>query len=61
MKGEKMQNRVFVINKHGEALMPCKPRTARKLLQSGKAKPIKKEPFTFNYYMVQVDISNQLS
>ncbi|KRL78238.1 RNA-guided endonuclease IscB [Ligilactobacillus equi] len=41
-----MQNRVFVINKHGEALMPCKPRTARKLLQSGKAKPIKKEPFT---------------
>lgn len=41
-----MQNRVFVINKHGEALMPCKPRTARKLLTQGKAKPIKKEPFT---------------
>lgn len=41
-----MQNQVFVINKHGEALMPCKPRTARKLLTRGKAKPIKKEPFT---------------
>ncbi|MDC2828460.1 RNA-guided endonuclease IscB [Limosilactobacillus mucosae] len=41
-----MQNRVFVINKHGEALMPCKPRTARKLLAQGKAKAIKKEPFT---------------
>lgn len=41
-----MQNRVFVINKHGEALMPCKPRTARKLLTQDKAKPIKKEPFT---------------
>ena len=23
-----MQNRVFVINKHGKALMPCKPRKA---------------------------------
>ena len=41
-----MQNRVFVINKHGKALMPCKPRTARKLLTQRKAKPIKKEPFT---------------
>lgn len=41
-----MQNRVFVINKHGEALMPCKTGTARKLLAQGKAKPIKKEPFT---------------
>ncbi|ETA73774.1 RNA-guided endonuclease IscB [Ligilactobacillus equi] len=44
-----MQNRVFVINKHGEALMPCKPRTARKLLAQGKAKPIKKEPFTIQF------------
>lgn len=41
-----MQNRVFVINKHGEALMPCKPRKARILLRDGKAKVIKKEPFT---------------
>lgn len=41
-----MQNRVFVINKHGEALMPCSPRKARILLRNKKAKVIKKEPFT---------------
>ncbi|MCH4171571.1 MAG: RNA-guided endonuclease IscB [Lactobacillus sp.] len=41
-----MQNRVFVINRQGEPLMPCKQRKCRKLLQSGKAKVIKKEPFT---------------
>src|SRR5699024_7778082 len=41
-----MQNRVFVINKHGKALMPCKPRKARILLRDGKAKMLKKEPFT---------------
>ena len=41
-----MQNRVFVINKHGKALMPCKPRKARILLRDGKAKVLKKEPFT---------------
>ncbi|WHS20713.1 RRXRR domain-containing protein [Ligilactobacillus salivarius] len=41
-----MQNQVFVINKHGKALMPCKPRKARILLRDGKAKVLKKEPFT---------------
>ena len=29
---------VFVLNKHGEALMPCKPRKARLLLKEKKAK-----------------------
>ncbi len=29
---------VFVINQHGEPLMPCKPRTARLLLKEKKAK-----------------------
>ena len=37
---------VFTINQHGEALMPCKPRKARKLLKEKKAKIIKYEPFT---------------
>src|SRR5699024_4699599 len=47
MKGVQiMQNRVFVINKHGKALMPCKPRKSRILLRDGKAKVHKKEPFT---------------
>ncbi|MCH4169837.1 MAG: RNA-guided endonuclease IscB [Lactobacillus sp.] len=41
-----MQNRVFVINRQGEPLMPCKQQKCRKLLQSGKAKVVKKEPFT---------------
>lgn len=42
----KKQNQVFVINMHGEALMPCSPRKAKKLLESGKAKVINKYPFT---------------
>lgn len=38
--------RVFVINQHGEALMPCKPRKAKILLREGKAKVISRSPFT---------------
>lgn len=53
-----MQNRVFVINKHGKALMPCKPRKARILLRDGKAKVIKKKNLLlFNSYMVQLAIN----
>lgn len=37
---------VFVKNKHGENLMPCKPSKARKLLKQNKAKIINYEPFT---------------
>lgn len=37
---------VFVINQHGEPLMPCKPRKARLLLKQKKAKIIKYQPFT---------------
>jgi 5-methylcytosine-specific restriction endonuclease McrA len=37
---------VFVLNKHGEPLMPCKPRKARILLKEKKAKIILYEPFT---------------
>ena len=39
-------NRVFILNKHGKPLMPCKPRKARLLLKSNKAKIIKRYPFT---------------
>ena len=38
--------RVFVINKHGEPLMPCKPRKAKILLREDKAKVVKRSPFT---------------
>ena len=37
---------VYVLNKHGEQLMPCKESRARKLLNEKKAKVIKIEPFT---------------
>ncbi len=38
--------RVFVLNQRKEPLMPCKPRKARVLLKQGKAKVIKRTPFT---------------
>jgi predicted HNH restriction endonuclease len=38
--------RVYVINKNGNPLMPCKPAKARHLLRYGKAKVIKRNPFT---------------
>lgn len=37
---------VYVLNKHDKPLMPCKPRKARILLRDGKAKVVKKIPFT---------------
>lgn len=37
---------VFIINKHGEKLMPCKPSKARKLLKNKKAKIVNYKPFT---------------
>lgn len=37
---------VYVLNMHGEPLMPCKPRKARKLLKEEKAKVVNRTPFT---------------
>ena len=37
---------VYVLNKQGKPLMPCKPRKARILLRDDKAKVVKKIPFT---------------
>src|ERR1700686_5601908 len=36
---------VYVLNCHGEPLMPCQPRKARLLLKAGKAKVVKRVPF----------------
>jgi len=36
---------VFVLNKHGETLMPCQPRKAKILLRTGCAKVISRSPF----------------
>lgn len=37
---------VYVLNKQGEPIMPCKEAKARKLLKQNKAKIAKHEPFT---------------
>jgi 5-methylcytosine-specific restriction endonuclease McrA len=37
---------VYVLNKQGKPLMPCKPVIARLLLKRGKVKCIRKNPFT---------------
>ena len=37
---------VYVINKHGQPIMPCNPRKARVLLQKHKATVVKQVPFT---------------
>lgn len=37
---------VYVLNKHGQPLMPCSARKARLLLKQKKAVVIRKEPFT---------------
>lgn len=36
----------YILNCHGQPLMPCQPRKARVLLKAGKAKVIKMVPFT---------------
>jgi len=36
---------VYVVNKNGNPLMPCKPAKARHLLKDGKAKVIRRTPF----------------
>lgn len=37
---------VYILNKNENPLMPCSPRKARILLKEGKAKVIRREPFT---------------
>lgn len=37
---------VYILNCHGQPLMPCQPRRARLLLKAGKAKVVRTVPFT---------------
>lgn len=37
---------VYVLNQHGQPLMPCRPQKARVLLKEGKAYVVKQVPFT---------------
>ena len=43
---EGLEMSVYVLNMHGQPLMPCKPAKARHLLKDGKAKVVKRTPFT---------------
>ncbi len=45
MKVNETISKVFVLNRHGDPLMPTTPRQARVLLQSGKAKIVMYDPF----------------
>jgi hypothetical protein len=36
----------FILNHHGKPLMPCSPAKARLLLKEGKAKVVRRDPFT---------------
>lgn len=38
--------KVFVLNQHGKALMPCSPRKAKLLLREDKATVVRRNPFT---------------
>lgn len=40
---------VYIVSKHGNPLMPCSPRKARILLKQGKAKVVKRTPFTIQF------------
>ena len=42
---------VYVLNKHGNPLMPCSPRKARILLKEGKAQPVKGKT---GYFAIQL-------
>lgn len=48
--------KVFVLDKHHNPIMPCKPHRAKKLLQSGKAVVHRQYPFTIR--MKHVDASD---
>ena len=37
---------VYVLNRHGQPLMPCSARKARLLLKQKKAEVVRREPFT---------------
>lgn len=53
---------VYVLNKHGEPLMPCSPGKARILLKQQKACVVKRTPFTIKLlYEMEVRDTNNLS
>lgn len=52
---------VYVLNIEGKPLMPCKPAKARHLLKDGKAKVVKREPFTIQLLFVCDNITQPVT
>lgn len=52
---------VYVLNIEGKQLMPCKPAKARHLLRDGKAKVVKREPFTIQLLFVCENITQPVT
>jgi hypothetical protein len=51
----------YIVNRHGQPLMPCSPRKARLLLKTGKAKVIKMVPFTLQLRYGSSDYKQEVS
>ncbi len=51
----------YIVNRHGQPLMPCSPRKARLLLKAGKAKVIKMVPFTLQLRYGSSDYKQEVS
>ena len=52
---------VYVLSKEGTPLMPTKRHgKVRHLLKQGKAKVVKRTPFTISYYTIQLTMFNLL-
>ena len=49
---------VYVLNKHGQPLMPCSPARARQLLETGKAKVIKRTHLLSSCSLAALGISS---
>mgnify|MGYP000937110220 CR=1 FL=1 len=52
---------VYVINEDGSPLMPCNPAIARLLLKDGKAKCIRRTPFTIKLLYHATDYTQHLT
>lgn len=53
--------KVYVISKEGKPLMPCVPVVARLLLKQGKAKVLRKEPFTIKLLHKTTNYTQELT
>ena len=53
--------RVHVLNLRGKPLMPCSPAKARHLLKAGKAKAVRRTPFTIQLTIATGETKQEIS